>query len=919
MPTIVIDGEPYDVDGDKNLLETCLQLDKDLPYFCWHPAMGSVGSCRQCAVTQYQDENDERGRMVMSCMTPITDGMIVSLKDEATQEFRDSCIETVMTNHPHDCPVCEEGGECHLQDMTNMSGHTQRVYQGPKRTHRNQDLGPFINHEMNRCIACYRCVRYYQDYVGDTDLQAQGSGAKVFFGRHKDGALESEFSGNLVEVCPTGVFTDKTFSKHFVRKWDLQSAPSVCMHCAIGCNTSPGERNGTLRRIVNRYNGDVNGYFLCDRGRFGYDFVNDQRRLAEPLVQQGDSLDSTDRDDALAQYANLSADCEVIGIGSPRASLEANFALQQLVGEDNFYSGLASSEQALHQTSLTVLESTSALIASLRQVEQADAVLVLGEDILNTAPRLALAVKQATKNLGLNMAADARIPSWQAAAVKNLAQNQRSPLFMLTPAATRMDSIAQSCHNDVPANLARLGMAIANAIDGGAPGVNDLDDQEKELVAVIAETLKGASKPLVISGSGCFDVAVVQAAANISRALAAENDKAAIHLVLPEVNSLGLAMLCSKKPEADLNAAMKRTVDQVNGQAAVVVLENDLYRRAGKGLVDDFFDAAQSVVVIDSFHNDTTARAQLALPAATFAESEGTMVSSEARAQRYFAVHNTEGYVASSWKWLAELNKSVSWTHLDQLTAACANSSPLLAGITLAAPDREFRLNDQKVARQSHRYSGRGSATAHISVNETRVAQDDESALAFSMEGRQSNLPPALQPGIWSPGWNSNEAINKFQDEIGGHLKGGDPGIRLLDKATAGTQSGWFDSIPQKSMPGSQGYRLVPLHHIFGSEEFSSGSNAIAQRSPKPYAALCAADASALEVDQQGWLKVELNSGQWTLSVAVDDSLPRGVLGLPSGLTGLGGLQGAAYGGSASISKTQSPVIASDQTSGGGE
>ena len=191
-----------------------------------------------------------------------------------------------MANHPHDCPVCDEGGECHLQDMTVMTGHVRRRYRFPKRTFRNQNLGPFIDHEMNRCIQCYRCVRFYADYAGGYDLVAMGLRNQVYFGRQRDGKLESEFSGNLVEVCPTGVFTDKTFGRHYTRKWDLQTAPSVCPHCGLGCNTIPGERYGILRRIRSRYNGAVNGYFICDRGRFGYEFVNAESRLREVTVER---------------------------------------------------------------------------------------------------------------------------------------------------------------------------------------------------------------------------------------------------------------------------------------------------------------------------------------------------------------------------------------------------------------------------------------------------------------------------------------------------------------------------------------------------------------------------------------------------------------------------------------------------------
>ncbi|HUJ68077.1 MAG TPA: 2Fe-2S iron-sulfur cluster-binding protein, partial [Syntrophorhabdales bacterium] len=282
MAVIHIDGKTQEVKEGENLLKTCLGLGLDLPYFCWHPAMHSVGACRQCAVKQFRDENDTTGSIVMACMTPVTDGMRISVDDPEARRFRSGVIEWMMTNHPHDCPVCDEGGECHLQDMTVMTGHCRRRFRFKKRTHANQDLGPFVAHEMNRCIACYRCTRFYNDYAGGRDFGVFGSHHAVYFGRAHDGCLESPFAGNLVEVCPTGVFTDKTQREHYTRPWDLRTAPSVCVHCSLGCNTIPGERYGRLRRIRNRYNGSVNGYFLCDRGRYGYEFVASDRRIMRP-------------------------------------------------------------------------------------------------------------------------------------------------------------------------------------------------------------------------------------------------------------------------------------------------------------------------------------------------------------------------------------------------------------------------------------------------------------------------------------------------------------------------------------------------------------------------------------------------------------------------------------------------------------
>ncbi|MGH9482890.1 MAG: 2Fe-2S iron-sulfur cluster-binding protein, partial [Terriglobales bacterium] len=274
--TIQVDGRAYAVAAGQSLLQACLELGFHLPYFCWHPALGSVGACRQCAVVQYKDATEEaagRGRLVMACMTAAAEGARIGLAEPTAEAFRKAVIEGMMLHHPHDCPVCDEGGQCHLQDMTVMAGHDTRRYRFRKRTFRNQRLGPLVHQEMNRCIQCYRCVRFYREYAGGSDFDAFGLSDRVFFGRERDGVLESEFAGNLAEVCPTGVFTDATLKQHYTRKWDLRWSPAICVHCSLGCNISPGARYGSVRAVVNRYHGEVNRYFLCDRGRFGHQYL----------------------------------------------------------------------------------------------------------------------------------------------------------------------------------------------------------------------------------------------------------------------------------------------------------------------------------------------------------------------------------------------------------------------------------------------------------------------------------------------------------------------------------------------------------------------------------------------------------------------------------------------------------------------
>ncbi|MCF8970623.1 NADH-quinone oxidoreductase subunit NuoG, partial [Pseudomonas carnis] len=638
MATIHVDGKALEVDGADNLLQACLSLGLDIPYFCWHPALGSVGACRQCAVKQYTDENDTRGRIVMSCMTPATDNTWISIDDEESKAFRASVVEWLMTNHPHDCPVCEEGGHCHLQDMTVMTGHNERRYRFTKRTHQNQDLGPFISHEMNRCIACYRCVRFYKDYAGGTDLGVFGAHDNVYFGRVEDGVLESEFSGNLTEVCPTGVFTDKTHSERYNRKWDMQFAPSICHGCSSGCNISPGERYGELRRIENRFNGSVNQYFLCDRGRFGYGYVNREDRPRQPLLADGAKLSL---DAALDKAADLLRGRTIVGIGSPRASLESNFALRELVGAEHFYCGIEAGELERIRLVLQVLNDSPLPVPNMRDIEDHDAIFVLGEDLTQTAARIALSLRQSVKGKAEEMADAMRVQPWLDAAVKNIGQHALNPLFIASLAETKLDDIAEECVHAAPDDLARLGFAVAHALDASAPAVEGLDAEAVELAQRIADALLAAKRPLIIAGTSLGSKALIEAAANIAKALKLRDKNGSISLVVPEANSLGLAMLGGESVDAALQAVTDGNAD------AIVVLENDLYTRTAAAKVDAALDAAKVLIVADHQKTATSERADLVLPAATFAEGDGTLVSQEGRAQRFFQVFDPKYMDAS--------------------------------------------------------------------------------------------------------------------------------------------------------------------------------------------------------------------------------------------------------------------------------
>jgi NADH-quinone oxidoreductase subunit G len=861
MTNIVVDGQDYEVKAGSNLLDALLSIGINVPYFCWHPAMGSIGACRQCAVLQYANEEDERGRIVMSCMTPVSEGAIFSVDANNASEFRGSVIENLMLNHPHDCPVCEEGGECHLQDMTVMVGHSQRQYEGKKTTFRNQYLGPFIGHEMNRCITCYRCVRFYQDYAGGDDLGAFASRDRVFFGRAIDGVLENEFAGNLVEVCPTGVFTDKTLSKNYTRKWDLQSAPTICVGCSLGCNTHTSERYGEIRRVHNRFHSEVNGYFLCDRGRFGAGFVNSENRIKQAGIRREDGLyDVLDLPDALSAVRKIISESKtVVGIGSPRASLESNFALRALVGEANYCNGMSTIEREMHEVIIHAFKSDLSM-PSIAKVEEYDAILILGEDVTNHVPRLALSIRQATRNKANELASGINLSSWQDAAVRELAQDSRSPLVLVTPMKDKLDSVASQIIRMNSEEIAEFGFELATCL-------NTLSSEDSQIKQA-CETLTNAKKPLVICGTSLQNPDLLKASVNIAIALQNKNADSGLFLCASECNSVGVASLDNKN-------SLESMIDDVPD--CLIVLENDLSETLGHEFLETF-QADTKLIVLDHLDNQTVSLSNIVLPAATFAEADGTYINTEGRAQRSMAVFSPNDSTQMGSVKNASVLKSdiqASFRLLDAIAEKKRDASeilydlvqanPHLVKVAEAAPDANYRIQGSKLSRMTHRSSGRTAMLADVSVHEPQQTIDHDSALSFSMEGTQQDTPASLRAFTWSPGWNSNQSIHKFQSEVGGEDKFGNAGCLVFDNGL--TRTPYSKSIESRS-------KLIAKHHVFGSEALSCHAPEIASMMPLPYLMMNTTTANQLQVKSDSGLRCQIGDVEIQFSVLLDDDIP---------------------------------------------
>lgn len=679
----------------------------------------------------------------------------------------------------------------------------------------------------------------------------------------------------------------------------MQFAPSICQQCSIGCNISPGERYGELRRIENRYNGTVNHYFLCDRGRFGYGYVNLKDRPRQPVQRRGDDFITLNAEQAMQGAADiLRQSKKVIGIGSPRASVESNFALRELVGEENFYTGIAHGEQEHLQLALKVLREGGIYTPALREIESYDAVLVLGEDVTQTGARVALAVRQAVKGKAREMAAAQKVADWQIAAILNIGQRAKHPLFVTNVDDTRLDDIAAWTYRAPVEDQARLGFAIAHALDNSAPAVDGIEPELQSKIDVIVQALAGAKKPLIISGTNAGSIEVIQAAANVAKALKGRGADVGITMIARSVNSMGLGIMGGGSLEEALTELETGRAD------AVVVLENDLHRHASATRVNAALAKAPLVMVVDHQRTAIMENAHLVLSAASFAESDGTVINNEGRAQRFFQVYDPAYYYSKtvmleSWRWLHSLHstllsREVDWTQLDHVIDAVVAKIPELAGIKDAAPDATFRIRGQKLAREPHRYSGRTAMRANISVHEPRQPQDIDTMFTFSMEG--NNQPTAHRsqvPFAWAPGWNSPQAWNKFQDEVGGKLRFGDPGVRLFETSENGLD--YFTSVPARFQPQDGKWRIAPYYHLFGSDELSQRAPVFQSRMPQPYIKLNPADAAKLGVNAGTHVSFSYDGNTVTLPVEIAEGLTAGQVGLPMGMSGIAPVLAGAH------------------------
>ncbi|HTR19531.1 MAG TPA: 2Fe-2S iron-sulfur cluster-binding protein [Gemmatimonadales bacterium] len=325
--TLTIDGVAVSVPPGTLVIEAAKQAGVLVPHYCYHPGLPVAGVCRMCLV-----HIEKQPKLTIACATQVAEGMVVNTQAAEAKKGRQGVLELLLINHPLDCPICDQAGECELQDFTFQEGRAGTRYTDyPKRFNPVEDFGPDVLYVPNRCILCTRCVRFMEDVAQEPVLNVSERGDRAFIGVHPEGRLDHPWAGNVVDLCPVGSLLSKDFL-HKARAWELDKAASVCTGCSQGCSVTLDVREDVVVRVRPRPNLEVNRYFICDHGRMNYRWMNRGDRIEAPLVRDGGDLHAVDWDTAIDRVKSLlrGAGGPAVTLASPGVSTEALFLARRL-------------------------------------------------------------------------------------------------------------------------------------------------------------------------------------------------------------------------------------------------------------------------------------------------------------------------------------------------------------------------------------------------------------------------------------------------------------------------------------------------------------------------------------------------------------------------------------------------------------
>ncbi len=617
--TLSINGREIEAAPGTVLVDAAAAVGIEIPIFCYEPRLGApIGACRMCLV----EVEGMRG-LQTACSTPVAADMVVRTNSEVAVDAQDGVLELLLANHPLDCPVCDKGGECPLQDRTFTFGPGRTRFSEPKRHFpKPLDLSPLVAIDRERCITCYRCVRFSQDVAEDRQLTFQERGADSEVATFTGDPYLGRFTGNIIDLCPVGALTSTPY-RFVSRPWDLQNTPSVCGLCPVGCNTELTQREGEVKRVTGRDepNMAVEEGWLCDKGRWGYAAAWSDDRILKPIVREAGVAREMSIEEAVDAAAKVlgraAAPCFLIG---GAATIEEAFLSQALAAA---IPGGSVGQLGIPGDALAGLRRLPA--AQLGDVDGADLVAVIGGDIANQHPVIELRVRKAAR--------------------------RKCTVVIVGPRSQELADRATDTVRTPPGQLV-IGLGT------------------------LAKALQGATSPIVIWDEA--DLAgEPDAATELARIAEAANARQ-IELAA-DVNGVGLRAL-----GIPTTGVLEALDDQKIGTLVTVLadpLESPGATRWAAGL-----PKAGPIIAIATHRSAITERADIVLPALMHHEMEGVLVSTTGRAQRLRPAARGPEDAAAAWELLIALShrvgKPVPMRTPAQAFAAAAAANPALSGMS---------------------------------------------------------------------------------------------------------------------------------------------------------------------------------------------------------------------------------------------
>ncbi|MBN6740238.1 NADH-quinone oxidoreductase subunit G [Acidithiobacillus sp. MC6.1] len=647
MPHIEIDGQAIEVVAGTTIMEAAESLGIYIPFFCYHPKLSVAANCRMCLV-----DVEKAPKPLPACATPVADGMKVATASSKAKLAQQGVLEFLLINHPLDCPICDQGGECPLQDITMGFANPHSHYTEEKRVVEDKDIGPLIATEMTRCIQCTRCVRFGQEIGGIMELGATGRGEDMAIGTYVAKAVQSELSGNMIDLCPVGALTSKPF-RYKARSWELKHTPGLCPHCSTGCNTDMQSLGREVLRVLPRANQEVNEDWICDKGRYAYTALQAEDRVTQPLLR----VDGVWREASWAEAldAALSGLEQVLirhgaerlaGLISAQSSNEELFLFQALLR------GLGSPhvDHRLRQQDFradAAMPIYPALNMALEDLEREPVVLLCHAFPRQQQPLTNHRLRKSVLQGGTVIALDSQ------------RQDFNYPVIQLVA--------------DAGADLA-LYEALCSQLSGA------VEKTATVALANVASTLLAADNPLILIGSALLHHP--QAAAMIAQIeTLAELAGGRVGWLAQEANSAGAWLsgcVPHRLPGGHMAPAMGLPTDALwdAGMRGFILLGTEPGVDAMRGTAAlAALQKAEFVLSIAHFASEAQRYADVILPMAAFAEGAGSFINNEGRLQSFRAAVKTPGEARPAWKILRVLGDGLKlprfqFNELSEVTAA---------------------------------------------------------------------------------------------------------------------------------------------------------------------------------------------------------------------------------------------------------